>query len=946
MKKIWGKMKKLKINGNIQSAVWKRTAILCSAVVMMTSSVLDVFAEETTQSILAGNETEYTGNEEIQERDDTLSSDENESEETIVSEELEVSFDSNEEELEETSISDGDGINSVSEGETEDKLLESEELTETDGTSEEDGSLVEIDTTDSELAAEDETTEEEIDEELEEEEDTTLYYAASSLSNISQEEGNSGLNISKTLYPNDDGTLQIELENYVTGQTVSYSTPSDIILLLDTSGSMNRDFDEQGTRLEALQTATVNYIASIAANNEGLPEEYQSRVALVEFNAEVNVLSDFTIVDEETEEAFYDLIADLEAGGETHTDEAVEMAQELFSQEQEEDRIQSLILFTDGYPRGDDDAGFVVSVANRALATAKEMKQSGVTIYCVSIHPLANAEYSSLPTYENNGENYYFTSEDSSNSDKINSTQENAAALANRFMYLLSSCNPDADNVDSDGKTTGDNGEKYYFTANSTSGLTDVFSVLAEEVGLADIVLGEEAQAVDFITSDFYLADASEIHVYTAAYEENGSWGEREEITDQVTITVDGQKITVSGFDYAENYVSETPHAGTDANYGQKLIISFPIVPEPTFGGNQIETNETGSGLYQNAEEDEALEYYAVPTTDLELNYEIVTQDVIAYVPDTATITDLVDYVQGYIPDGKLNAYVDITYTLTDETGQIVGSLSIPAGTSVNNCCWDLLEDETEECGTYMVTCTISPIESGTYETLTLTEQPSVHIYHPQLILKDSTRDYGDVIDITVGDLLDENGLLDHFEGLSWICDDGNIADSADVPQLGYRVLIEEGIKIEDGIRYIHTKDDIPVVISVFRVSDSVLTDEISDETEFLHECGVDDCSYDAQKMGEKGIRCLIHVKTKSHSGSSGTHDNSSETVYVTQETNVEELDEEIPSETNEGDGIDEENAPRDVPQTGDSSEMIVWMIIMVVSAMGFGWCLLFRRLK
>lgn len=57
---------------------------------------------------------------------------------------------------------------------------------------------------------------------------------------------NDGVVTTKTATPNEDGSYKIRLESYVTGATttttVTEDVPTDIVLVLDQSGSMAYDF--------------------------------------------------------------------------------------------------------------------------------------------------------------------------------------------------------------------------------------------------------------------------------------------------------------------------------------------------------------------------------------------------------------------------------------------------------------------------------------------------------------------------------------------------------------------------------------------------------------------------------------------------------------------------------------------------------------------------------
>ena len=116
--------------------------------------------------------------------------------------------------------------------------------------------------------------------------------AASIAQDAPQESEVEGLYLGKYLTDNGDGTLQVTLESYVTGESVKVSTgtPADILLLLDASNSMTYSLadgtaDGDGsTRLEALQEGAEAFIETILEQNTGLSSEDQSRIAIMGFN--------------------------------------------------------------------------------------------------------------------------------------------------------------------------------------------------------------------------------------------------------------------------------------------------------------------------------------------------------------------------------------------------------------------------------------------------------------------------------------------------------------------------------------------------------------------------------------------------------------------------------------------------------------------------------------
>ena len=101
--------------------------------------------------------------------------------------------------------------------------------------------------------------------------------------------------------PQSDGTYWIKLESFATGaaSTILSSTPSDIILILDSSTSMNqRDYQTTSgtvTRISALRDATKLFIDNIASNDSDVtavdPSFLGNRIAMVSFDNTAHVLT-------------------------------------------------------------------------------------------------------------------------------------------------------------------------------------------------------------------------------------------------------------------------------------------------------------------------------------------------------------------------------------------------------------------------------------------------------------------------------------------------------------------------------------------------------------------------------------------------------------------------------------------------------------------------------
>ena len=91
-------------------------------------------------------------------------------------------------------------------------------------------------------------------------------YAEQSASDISLDEPGT----SKTLTSNGDGTYDLSLSATGSSQKSVENSKADVIIIFDTSGSMNYDEkgeEENGMRMKAVKTATNKLVDSLLKNN-------------------------------------------------------------------------------------------------------------------------------------------------------------------------------------------------------------------------------------------------------------------------------------------------------------------------------------------------------------------------------------------------------------------------------------------------------------------------------------------------------------------------------------------------------------------------------------------------------------------------------------------------------------------------------------------------------
>ena len=183
------------------------------------------------------------------------------------------------------------------------------------------------------------------------------------------------------------------------------TTPLDIVLVLDASGSMDDDMTG-GKRIDALKNAANAFIDEIATQNASISDaSKQHQVSIVKFAGEKSnkvgndtyregwytynysqVMKNMTACSETTKSSFKDTINAIKPAGATNAAAGMELAQGQTSKRADAKKI--VIFFTDGTPTTQSD--FSDEVASDAIAAAKTMKDAGASVYTIGIFDGAN----------------------------------------------------------------------------------------------------------------------------------------------------------------------------------------------------------------------------------------------------------------------------------------------------------------------------------------------------------------------------------------------------------------------------------------------------------------------------------------------------------------------------------------------------------------------------
>ena len=252
-------------------------------------------------------------------------------------------------------------------------------------------------------------------------------------------------------------TLNLNVVGKDTRESHETTEKIEVVLVLDTSGSMNycMDGSQRGCnksnpkRLTALKEAATSFIDATETTNDTIQDENSKvRIAIAQFGQTSGVVSSLT----SDTAALKSSVSRLSANGATPADKGMAAAQTALLRARPGAK-KVVIFFADGVPTTQN--AFSTRVANNAVQTALAMKSAGTLIYSIGIFEGANPEQQSFDNWEND--------------------------QANQFMHAVSSNYPNATAYDKANWGTGGN-LGYYKATNSADDLTKIFDDIQKEI--------------------------------------------------------------------------------------------------------------------------------------------------------------------------------------------------------------------------------------------------------------------------------------------------------------------------------------------------------------------------------------------------------------------------------------------------------------------------------
>lgn len=638
-----------------------------------------------------------------------------------------------------------------------------------------------------------------------------------------------------------------------------------------------RDYSSSagGTRLNALKNAATTFANAVAAKAAGADGDISTpadnvnhRIAVVGFasgqyyngtnynynNTEVFVGSNQyrygTAAQGQYGNAFQNMntstgvgnvsasIEALSADGGTLTNLGLEMGNGIFGANpiaEGEKRNRVVIVFSDGVPGW---RGYDSDTANSAITQAGTAKNTyGATVYTIGIFPGADAT--------------------SAGNQNGNETEK-----ANWFMQRVSS------------NTQYPQSPSYYLSAADAGTLNSIFQQISNQIetGGAETTLGSETVVKDIISPYFTLpagttASGIRIDTYACTGKDGNTytWSGTSGGPGGATATVDGDQVSVTGFDFSENWCgTETDAQGNSTVRGNKLVISFEVSPKSGFlGGNEVITNAS-AGIYENGSAQTPVMTFEQPKVNVPIQDVTVTAtDKNVYLKGEVTADQLKDGSEISVGDVKLDLskatdtdkpygldpwqteYVDITVTVKDKDGNVIS---------------DKLENLTEDT-TYTVEVTVAPKTVGTSTPAngdaatakTGANDPAANIYvfKPELTFKDSSAYYGESVP-TNNDYSSNKVGLETWKHGDTASTDAGVTMLGTKPTLDISYTPDES-KLESGK---YTKQDVPVAATV-----KIGTENVNEHTTFVHQDCTTACGWETPATpGAPAF--LIHIQT------------------------------------------------------------------------------------
>lgn len=350
--------------------------------------------------------------------------------------------------------------------------------------------------------------------------------------------------------------------------TVTVTTPLDIVMVLDASGSMDDPMGagDRTKRIDALKNAANSFINTIAKQNEAVEGvDRQHRVAIVKFAGDKTdkvgndtyyqgqykynhsqVMKGLTDCSGGNVKVLEDTVARIKPSGATRADYGLELAGDITSGRADAKKI--VVFFTDGKPTSYSE--FDSDVADAAVTAAKKMKDGKATVYTIGIF---------------------------SGADPAADPSKKGTSDVNKFMHAVSSNYPDATSYASDKLGARAENSDYYKSATNAEELKKVFddisqAITSEKPYPTEIHKGYDETKSGYITFTDELGDFMQVDGFTEVVINGTPF-----IKPNKTFNKETNTDTYEFSDKAKDLLITVQHAGDDnPQKGDIVTVNIP----------------------------------------------------------------------------------------------------------------------------------------------------------------------------------------------------------------------------------------------------------------------------------------------------------------------------------------------------------------------------------
>ena len=376
------------------------------------------------------------------------------------------------------------------------------------------------------------------------------------------------------------------------------TTPLDIVLVLDASGSMNDPMGrgDATKRIDALQKAANSFIDEIARQNATVKDEAkQHQVAIVKFAGNKTdkvgndkyrdgkfqynysqVMKRLAPCTNDTKSDFSSQVDVIEPAGATNAAAGLELAEGQIQTFGRSDAKKIVIFFTDGTPTEYSD--FSPEVASSAVGYAKDMKDAGAAVYSIGIFKGADPATYPDPQRVSNENNFMHAV--SSNYPSATYSYESTSWWSGEYKWNFGDRAKGSDGKDA----------TFYKSATNADELKHVFDDISKEISKGSGYPTKTSEGFEhetgFITFDDQLGDYMQVADLSKLVYDGTVYGCKSKTTDGNVDTYHFSGDVHSGLAAADlKDVVITVTRSDDAAVGDKVQVKVPasLIPLRNF---------------------------------------------------------------------------------------------------------------------------------------------------------------------------------------------------------------------------------------------------------------------------------------------------------------------------------------------------------------------------